>query len=303
MILDQVPGDHVVEPTRHDDAHPERRIGEREGRCGEVVVVVDVVPGDQEAPLGSALDGVHRVRHDPGHVVRPLAVHDRDPFGVGPAEARGVVLADDGADHRMARRTTLDGEARVSRAARVGMVELAVIGAVGGDAGPSVVVRGEVPTPVAVHAVPREAVQEVVAGRQVLDRNAVGCEHLYPVRALEPAIDDRPIAIETADREVWRRDRHGLRIDPRADQDHPPRLGVIDGRLDRFEVLRYPDRCGVPGWHGFASRSHAGGKSLLGRDPSSFLRSRDRNGQEPDEGRRHGQDAVQQGSSPHRRGP
>ena len=183
------------------------------------------------------------------------------------------------------------------------MVELAVIGAVGGDAGPSVVVRGEVPTPVAVHAVPREAVQEVVAGRQVLDRNAVGCEHLYPVRALEPPIDDRSIAIETADREIRRRDRHGLRVDPRRDQDHPARLRVVDGCLDRVEVLRYPDRCGVPGRHGFASGSDAGRKSQLGRDPWSILRSSDRNGEEPDEGRRHDQDAVQQGSSPHRRGP
>ena len=166
-----------------------------------------------------------------------------------------------------------------------------------------VVVRGEVSTPVAVHAVPRDAVHEVVARREVLDRDPVGFEDLYPIRALGSAIDDRPIAVDPADRQVRRRDGHGFLVDPGSDQDHPARLRMIDGSLDRVEILGDAHGAGVPGRYRFPAGPHPGTEQRRGGDRVVVVRADDRTGGEPDEGRRHGEHAVQQGSSPHRRGP
>ena len=117
---------------------------------------------------------------------------------------------------------------------------------------------------------------EVVPRCEVLDRDAVGREHLHPVGALESAVDDRPAAIEPPDREVRRRDRHRLPIDPGRDQDHPARLRVIDGGLDRVEVLRHADGSRVPGRHGFPSGSHTGRESGSRRATLILLCGRDR---------------------------
>ena len=141
------------------------------------------------------------------------------------------------------------------------MVELAVDGVVGEDPVVAVVVGGQVRAPVSVDAVPVEAVEQLVARGQVLDHDAVGLDHLDPVRPLEPAVDDRRVPVLTADRDVRRGDRHLLLVDAGGDQHHAAGADRVDAGLDRRRVPRDAHRVreGRRGW--LRARGHGPGRT------------------------------------------
>ena len=117
-VLDDVVRDKVVAATRHGDAHPERGVRERLRRCVRVAVVVDVVAGDHRVALRRPELAVQRVGNDPGEVVVPVAVHDREvAAGVRAGEPRGVVGRLHVGDHGVARVASARWRSR-SRGAR-----------------------------------------------------------------------------------------------------------------------------------------------------------------------------------------
>ena len=119
----------------------------------------------------------------------------------------------------------------------------------------AVVERRQVRPSVAEHARPQEPVHEVVAGRHVLDRHAVGLDHRDPVVEREPALQDHPVAVQTPDREERRRHDHRLLVDAGRDHDDAARLGRVHRGLDRRLVLRHTDLGAGERGRGLATRS------------------------------------------------
>ncbi len=219
---------------------------------------MDVVPGDQHVALRRVRLGVQRVRHDAGHVVAPLAVHDRQvAAGVRPGVPHGVVLRERIGDQRVARIALPDVEAGVRRPARVRVVELPVLRIERVDAVVAVVVRGHVRRAEAEHARPLHAVQDEVPRRQVLDGHAIGFDHVDAVRELVLPVEDRSVAVLASDRDVWRRDDHRLVVHAGRDQDHAAGFGVIHGFLHGRIVRRHPHRRREPARQRFAARAHS----------------------------------------------
>ncbi len=98
------------------------------------------------------------------------------------------------------------------------MLQQAVGRVVGVDAVVTVADRREVRPAVAVDARPEEAVVGVVAGGQVLDRDAVGAEHPDAVVEFELTVEDHLVAVEPTDRQLVGLDVDGLVVDAGRDQ-------------------------------------------------------------------------------------
>ena len=210
-------------------------------RCGDQFSICAV--GDDAAPVEA-----------------PFAVHDRQVTArVHAAEPQDVVLGEHTRDHRVARIAAPDEEPGAGRAARVRPVELTPVRAVGRDPVALVVDRGQQRPPVPVHARPQEPVRHVVARGQVLDRDAIGFDHMDAVRAFKLAVDDRAGAVHAPDRDVGRGHGNGFPIDARIDQHHAPGLRDVYRVLDRGRVAWHPDRLGEPGRHRFSARAGIGG--------------------------------------------
>ena len=193
--------------------------------------------------------------------VHSLFTIARSPPAFVPLKPTALSRADHVGDQRMARIALSDVEAGVRGPARVRVVELSVVGAVGEDPVVAVVVRREVRAPVAVDVVPVEAVQREPPRRQVLDRDAVGVEHRDPVPLREVAVQDRAVAIHSPDRQVRRRDGDRLVVDAGCDQHQPSRPRMVDALLDRREVLRHAHRRREPRRRRFAAGAHVPARS------------------------------------------
>ena len=157
-----------------------------------------------------------------------------------PGVAEAVVLRDHVGDHGVARVALADVDAGVGAPRGVDVVELALGGVEGVDAVVAVAEGGEVRAAVAVDAGPEEPVGGVVAGRHVLDGDAVG-QHPDAVLELELAVEDHRVAVEASDGEVLGLDVDGLVVDAGRDEDEIARLRGVDRRLDRRLVVGHAD--------------------------------------------------------------
>jgi len=77
---------------------------------------------------------------------------------------------------------------------------------------------------------------------EVLYHHAISVLHLYPVRPLEVAVDDRPVAVFAADGDERRGDGDLFAIDAGRDQHHPAGPHVVDRLLNGRELRRHVDR-------------------------------------------------------------
>jgi hypothetical protein len=190
------------------------------------------------------------------------------------------VLGEHVARDSMAREALPDGEAGIARTARVGAIDLPPVGALGDHAVVAVVHRREERPPVAVHVRPLHAVAQMVANGEVLDRHAVGFDHVDADRAFEPTIDHHPVPVEAADRDEGRRDEHRFAVDTGCDEHHAAGLDRIRGFLDRRRVVGNPHRLGETARHRFPARADLGGQGTRQRrrerDQGSGERERER---------------------------